>query len=359
MLNILDLVILPALLSAIIVYFVTPQVIKFAWKIGIIDDPKKNKHPKVIHTKPTPRGGGLAIFVGVLVSSLVFLPFDKHLIGILLGGFILVVMGILDDKYNLHPVKRLIIQFIVAGIPIATGIGIAFLTNPFNGILDVSHPQITFNLFGDQKSIWVLSDLFALFWIVSLMNFLNMGAKGVDGQLTGTTIIAAAVIAILSLKYSADITQWPVIILASITLGAFTGFLPWHIYPQKIMPSFGGATLAGFLLGVLSILSTTKVGTLMVVLAIPLIDTGFAIARRLASGKSPFWGDRGHLHHKLLDSGWSKRNVTLFYWAITAILGIIALNLNASLKLYTIMGAAAFVGGILLWSTKRTKRHEK
>jgi UDP-GlcNAc:undecaprenyl-phosphate GlcNAc-1-phosphate transferase len=122
------------------------------------------------------------------------------------------------------------------------------------------------------------------------------------------------------------------------------------------MPSFGGATLAGFLLGVLSILSTTKVGTLMVVLAIPLIDTGFAIVRRIASGKSPFWGDRGHLHHKLLDSGWSKRNVTFFYWGVTAFLGIIALNLNASFKLYTIMGVAVFVGGILLWSTQKAKK---
>lgn len=354
--NSLNLVVLPALVAAIAVYFITPQVIKLAWKIGIIDDPKKNKHPKVIHTKPTPRGGGLAIFAGVATSSLLFLPFDKHLIGILLGAFVLVIMGLLDDKYNLHPVKRLIIQFVVAGIPIATGIGIAFLTNPFNGTLDLSHPQITFNLFGDTKSIWVLSDLFALFWIVSLMNFLNMGAKGVDGQLTGTTIIAAAVIAVLSLKYSADITQWPVIILASIIFGAFVGFLPWHIYPQKIMPSFGGATLAGFLLGVLSILSTTKVGTLMVVLAVPLIDTGFAIVRRILSGKSPFWGDRGHLHHKFLDSGWSKKKVTFFYWGITAVLGIIALNLNASYKLYTIMGVTILLGGVLLWSTRKTKK---
>ncbi len=354
--NVLNLVILPAMVSAIVVYLATPQVIKLAWKIGIIDDPKTNKHPKVIHSKPTPRGGGLAIFAGLAASSLIFLPFDKHLIGILLGAFVLVVMGLADDKYNLHPVKRLVIQFIVAGIPIASGIGIAYLTNPFNGMLDLSQPQIGFTLFGDQKTIWILSDLFALFWIVSIMNFLNMGAKGVDGQLTGTAIVAAAVIAALSLKFSADITQWPVIILASITMGAYFGFLPWHIYPQKIMPSFGGATLAGFLLGVLSILSTTKVGTLMVVLAVPLIDTGFTIVRRIVTGKSPFWGDRGHLHHKLLDSGWSKQKVAFFYWGVTATLGLVALNLNASYKLYTIIGVSVFVGGTLLWLNYRKKK---
>lgn len=355
MLKLFDLVFLPAALACIIVFFSTPLVIKLAWKIGIIDDPKKNKHPKVIHTYPTPRGGGLAIFSGILVSSLVFLPLDKHLTGILIGACLLIVVGILDDKYNLHPIKRLAIQFLVTGIPIAAGIGIAYLTNPFNGMVDLSQPQIGFSFFGDEKSIWILSDLFALFWIVTLMNFINIGASGLDGQLTGTTIIAALTITLLSLKFSADITQWPVIILAAITMGAYLGFLPWHIYPQKIMPGFGGSTLAGFLLGVLSILSTTKVGTLMVVLAVPLIDTGFTIIRRVASGKSPVWGDRGHLHHKLLDSGWSKRKVAYFYWGITAILGIIALNLNASYKLYTIVGVSIFVGGSLLWLTYRSK----
>lgn len=355
MFKFLDLVFLPAALAAAVVFIATPLVIKLAWKIGIIDDPKKNKHPKVIHTYPTPRGGGLAIFSGLLVASLVFLPFDKHLTGILAGAGVLVVLGLMDDKYNLHPLKRLALQFIVAGIPIAAGIGIAYLTNPFNGIVDLSQPQIDFKLFGDEKSIWILSDLFALFWIVTLMNFINIGASGLDGQLTGTTVIAASTIAILSLKFSADITQWPVIILAAITAGSYLGFLPWHIYPQKIMPGFGGSTLAGFLLGILSILSTTKVGTLMVVLAVPLIDTSFSMIRRVTSGHSPIWGDRGHLHHKLLDSGWSKRRVAYFYWGITAILGFIALNLNASYKLYTIIGVSVFVGGALLWLTYRPK----
>jgi UDP-GlcNAc:undecaprenyl-phosphate GlcNAc-1-phosphate transferase len=121
------------------------------------------------------------------------------------------------------------------------------------------------------------------------------------------------------------------------------------------MPGFSGSTLAGYLLAVLSILSTTKVGTLMVVLGIPLVDTGYTITRRIISGKSPFWGDRGHLHHKLLDSGFSKRQVTLFYWLLTLILGLIALNLNASYKLYTIVGVTVFVGGLLLWFTYRPK----
>jgi UDP-GlcNAc:undecaprenyl-phosphate GlcNAc-1-phosphate transferase len=167
--------------------------------------------------------------------------------------------------------------------------------------------------------------------------------------------IAAITIAALSLRFSADITQWPVIILASITAGAFLGFLPWHIYPQKIMPGYGGATLAGFLLAVLSILSTTKVGILVVVLGVPLVDTGYTIVRRILAGKSPVWGDRGHLHHRLLDAGWSKPKVALFYWAITAFLGLIALNLNTPSKFYTIVSVAVFVLGLIVWLTYRPK----
>lgn len=350
-----NLVLLPAALSGIVAYLITPIVIKNAKKLEIIDDPRKHKHPKVIHTKPTPRGGGIATYAGIFVSSLVFLPLDKHLISILLGGLVLAVLGLIDDRRDLNPIPRLIIQFLVAAIPIAFGIGIAFISNPFNGILDLSQPQISINLFGSQRNIWLISDLFALFWLVTLMNFINMGASGLDGQVSGTTIVAGATIVALSLRYSADITEWPVTILASITTGAYLGFLPWHAYPQKIMPGFGGSTLAGFMLGILSILSTTKVGTLMVVLAVPLIDTGYTIIRRILNKKSPFWGDRGHLHHKLLDSGMSKKTVSYFYWAITALLGIIALNLNAELKFYTILGVVTLIGGLLLLLTKITK----
>lgn len=369
-----NLVLLPGLAAFVLSFLVTPLVIKIAPCLGIVDDPKKHKHPKVIHTYPVPRGGGIPIFAGLL-DSLFFLPLDKHLIGILLGALILVILGILDDKYDFSPYKRLFVQFLVVGLTISFGIGIPFIKlpiiadilsntpflkdilviDPARDIIELSQPQISFSFLGDIKTIWVLADIFALFWIVTLMNFVNIGASGLDGQLSGTVAIAAFFITLLSLRYSADITQWPVITLASLTTGAYLGFLPWHIYPQKIMPGFGGSTLAGFMLGILAILSTTKVGTLMVVLAVPLIDTGYTIVRRILSGKSPFWGDRGHLHHRLLDAGWSKRKVAAFYWSVTAVLGIFALHLNASFKLYTIVGVTILTGGLLLWLTHRPK----
>lgn len=335
-------IIIPLSVAFIVSYFITPIIIKLSKKLGIMDDPKKNKHPKVIHTKPIPRGGGIPIYLAILLASLLFIPIDRHLISILIGATLIVVMGFYDDKYNLNPYLRLIIGFTAALIPILSGIGISFLTNPLGGIIDLSNP--------------IISDIFALIWIVFLMNMLNMGAKGIDGQLSGVVVISALTITALSFYYSADITQWPVILLTSITAGAFLGFLPWHKFPQKIMPGYGGATLAGYMLAIASILSTTKVGTLIVVLGIPLIDTGYTMLRRVMSGKSPVWGDRGHLHHRLLDSGLSKKQVSQTYWSLTAILGILALNLNSTYKLYTIIGVSLVLGGLIIWLTKRSKQ---
>ncbi len=329
------------LVAVIISFLITPVVIKITWFFGLVDDPKKNPHPKVIHTRPIPRGGGLVIFAAILIATVLYLPLDKYLISILLGAAFITIYGLADDKWNLNPYLRLALQFVAAGIPIAAGVGIAFVSNPFGGIINLSA---------------LTSAIFALFWIVILMNFLNMGAKGVPGQLPGVTAIAAVTIAILSLKFSADITQWPVIVLASITAGAFLGFLPWNFHPQKIMPSFSGSNLAGYFLGVLSILATTKVGLLTIVLGVPIIDTGYTVIRRVVSGKSPVWGDRLHLHHRLLDIGWSQKRVAVFYWLVTLILGLLAFNLNTQTKLYTIIGIALFVGGLILWLTYLTKR---
>lgn len=351
---IIELLLKPLLLAALVVFFFTPLVIRLAPHLRIMDDPQKRPHPAVIHNKPVPRGGGIPIFLGILASALFFLPFDQRLLGILIGGASIVLVGFLDDRrHDIHPYTRLATQVLAAGVVVAAGIGIAFVSNPFGpGIIDLSHPRIAFDFLGETRSIWILSVLFGFVWITALMNFVSW-SSGVDGQLSGFTFIAALTIALLSLRFSGDLTQWPVTILAAGTAGAFLGFLPWHTYPQKIMPGFGGGTLAGFMLAVLSILSTTKVGTLLVVLAIPIVDASYSILRRVTAGKSPFWGDRLHLHHRLLDAGWSKPKVATFYWVVTASLGFLALNLSASAKLYTIVGIILVLGGIFLWLRKK------
>lgn len=350
-----NLSILPALVSGVISYLFTPILIQFGAKLGIMDDPKKNKHPKVIHTYAVPRGGGTATFVGIFASSLFFLPPDRHFIAIILGAFIITVLGVVDDKYNLNPYTRIIVQIAAACIPILSGVGIAFLSNPFGGIIDLSYPRFSFELFGEVRTIWLLSDAFAIIWIVFMMNILNMGAKGIDGQLPGVVSIASLAVVSISLRYSADITQWPVAILASAVMGAYLGFLPWNFYPQKIMPGFSGSTLAGYFLAILSILSTAKVGTLMVALGVPIVDTGYAIIRRVAAGKSPVWGDKEHLHHKLLEMGLTKRQVAVLYWAMTGALYLLAINLNAENKFYTIIGITIVVGTLMFWLTYKPK----
>lgn len=344
----INLTLLPIILTAVLSLIITPFVIKLAWKLGLIDNPALHRHPKVIHTKPIPRSGGIALFAAFAIASFIFLPADNYLLGILGGGAVIVVIGIIDDyllsrgKRDFSPYIRLGMQTVAALIPVAAGIQIAFTTSPVGGIINLA-------------ILPYLPSILAVVWIVAMMNFLNLGAKGVDGQLTGVVIIAAATIGVLSLRFGADITQWPVIILASITIGAYLGFLPYHIFPQKIMPAFSGSNFGGYILAILAILSTAKVGTLLVVLAVPLIDTGYVVIRRVLQGKSPVLGDRGHLHHRLLDAGWSKPAVAFFYWAITGLLGIMALNLNAQNKLYTIVGVAALTGGLILWLTYRLR----
>jgi len=323
----------PLLLSFIISFLSTPLVIKAANYLGLVDDPQKRFHPAHTHSSVIPRAGGLAIFLGVFSASFLLLPLDQHLKGILIGTLIVVLVGLWDDKKNLHPFFRLLTNFLAAGCVVWAGIGIDFINSPFGGIINLSRFQ---------------ADFFALFWIVWCMNMVNW-SKGVDGQMPGFVSIAAAVIGILGLKFSADIAQWPVTIFAFITAGAYLGFLPWNFYPQKIMPGYSGGSLAGYLLATLSILSTAKVGTMILVLGIPLIDGVYTIGRRLIAGHLPFWGDRGHLHHRLLDLGWGRRRIAVFYWFISAVLGLIALRLNPKQKLYTLILLAALIGGALFW----------
>lgn len=195
--NTITLFFAPFLVSIILSYTATPFVIRFANKIGIIDDPKKNKHPKVIHTYPTPRGGGLSIFLAILLSTIIFLPLDKHMVSILIGAFLLTTLGLADDKYNLNPYVRIFLQITIALIPTLSGIGVEFLTNPIaSGVVDLTLPSYNISFLQNTYVFRPFLGLFTLFWIVALMNFLNMGAKGVDGQLPGVTTIAAITIAV-------------------------------------------------------------------------------------------------------------------------------------------------------------------
>lgn len=337
--------------SLIVSAAVAPLVIKFYRKHNWIDDPSSNHHVKKTHTQAVPRGGGIVIFTAVLLGVLLFLDLDKHLYGILGGAFILMIVGYLDDVKDLHPLLRLFTGFLAALMVVGAGIGIAYINHPLGaGIIHLDQPQIALTLFGEHRNIWILADLFGLFFILWNMNIVNW-SKGVDGQMPGFVMIALIFIGILSQRFSGDPAQFSVQTLSFIVAGAFGGLLIWNMYPQKIMPGYGAGSLAGFFLSVVAILGGAKVATALMVLAIPTADAIFTITRRIIAGKSPWWGDRGHLHHKLMDVlGWNKVQVAVFYWLTSLCMGILSLYLNTQGKMITMAIAATLVFGFLVWA---------
>ncbi len=337
------------IVAALASFTTTPLVIALARRLGLVDDPKKRYHPAHTHQGIIPRAGGLALFLGLFFGIVFFLPPTKLMVGILAGALLLTLVGLADDKRDVSPYLRLITNVLAALLVVGAGAGIPYITNPLTGgILRLDTWRIGFDFFG-HHSILVWADLLALVWIIWTMNIVGWSA-GVDGQMPGFVAISAFVLGLLSLRYSLnDPTQMFVTILAFIICGAFLGFIPWNFYPQKIMPGYGGKTLAGFLLALLGILSYGKLGTALLVLGVPMIDAGYTLLRRLGHGKSPVWADRGHLHHRLLDLGWGKRRVALFYWGVSAILGAVALTVTSQQKVFTLLLLAVGVGGFLLW----------
>lgn len=357
------LLIIPGIGAFLISTLITRLTISLYKHFKWLDDPSKNAHPKVVHKKPLPRGGGIPIFVSLLIVGLGFLGYDRHFLGILIGALVLTITGIFDDLYDLNPYLRIFTGLFAALCVVGSGIGIAYITNPImpGTVLLLDKPQLILTFLGQSHTILPVADIFATIWILWTMNIVNW-SKGVDGQMPGFVVVAATILGLLSLQFATDITQWNVTKLAAITAGSYLGFLIWNFYPQKIMPGYGGGSLAGFLLAVISILSGAKVAALILVLGIPMLDAAYTIVRRLYRKKSPVWGDRGHLHHRLLDLGWGKRRIAFFYWTSTAVLGFAVLQLNSTQKLFTIIAVAAVFIGLILWLkqlSQITKKNEQ
>lgn len=321
------------LLSATIFsYLLTIPTIALAKKFHLVTDSKTRMHPAHTHVGIIPRAGGLPIYLSILFSSFIFLPISKIIFGILFAGFFLVVLGLFDDAYDLSPYMRFIANILISTLVIAFGLGIPYISNPFGGVIRLDFWQIPINFLG-VHSIWVAADILAIIWLTWSTNMINW-SKGIDGQLPGFVTITAIFLGLLSQRFTNhDISAQSVTILSFIVAGAFLGFLPHNFYPQKIMPGYGGGALAGFLLGILSILSFGKLGTAVLILSIPLIDACYTIFRRLKKRRSPFRADWGHFHHRLMEIGWGKRRIAIFYWLFSLILGISSLFLKGFEKM--------------------------
>ena len=349
------LIFFPFLISFLVCVIATPISIFFLRKYKVIDDPKKHQHPAILHTKPIPRGGGIPMFFGVLLACLIFLPITKVIGAMLIAAFMSLLVGVLDDKFDVSPYLRFFINILSASIVVFMGANIPFITNPFGGILFFNHISLPFF---QGTSITFFSDLIAILWIVWVMNMLNW-SKGVDGQMPGIVAISAIVIGILSLRFShLDQTSQVAATLSFIVAGSSLGFLVFNFYPSKIFPGYG-ATAVYLVLAVASILSSAKLATAILVMGVPMTDGLFTIGRRILSGKSPFWHDKKHLHHLLLNLGLGHRSIALFYWVVSAILGALSLILTSKGKLFAIIMLVILVGGALLFLHFLLKRADE
>lgn len=330
------------LLAFIVSLVLTYPAIIIAKRTKLVTDKNIRKHPAHTHTGLIPRGGGIPIYLTILIITLLAVSLNKIMIGILISSLFLVVMGVFDDYFDLSPYLRFVINLMISTMVIGFGLGIPFINIPFIGIVDLQQWKVSFGFFG-VHSILILADIVAILWLTWIMNMVNW-SKGVDGQLPGFVGITAFFLGLLSQRFTAhDISIQTVALFSFIVAGAYLGFLPWNFYPQKIMPGYGGGALAGFLLGILSILSFGKVGTAVLILAVPMIDAVYTILRRLKNKKSPFRADWGHFHHKLLEIGWGKRRIAVFYWTVSLILGISSLFLKGREKLYAFLSTGLII----------------
>jgi UDP-GlcNAc:undecaprenyl-phosphate/decaprenyl-phosphate GlcNAc-1-phosphate transferase len=279
-----------------IVVLLTPAVGGMARLLGAVDRPESRR----LNRRPIPRLGGLAIFLGIVVPSLAFLDLSSETRGVLLGAAVATVVGAVDDFRGLSPPTKLVGQVAAAAIPPAFGVWIDHFTFPFVGIVDLP--------------AWVGVPL-SIFWIVAVMNMVNF-LDGLDGLAAGVCAIAGTTFAILALSLGkAD----PAIISA-IVAGACLGFLRHNFFPARIFMGDSGALCLGFILASISIQGLLKTASTVVlllpllVLAVPIIDTSFVVAKRLKYGQPIYGADRSHLHHRFLNIGFSQRRAAVTMW---------------------------------------------
>ena len=337
------------LVAGVLSFLSTPLVKALAKKVGAMDVPKDSRR---MHDHPIPRMGGLAIFIGFLLSALIFSPgIDRGLKSILLGAIVIVILGVFDDRNALGAKLKLVVQLIAAAIVVFYGdLRIDRITNPFGGSL---------------YSYWDLG-VFAypitIIWIVAITNAVNF-IDGLDGLACGVSCISSINLLVIALLVS----DTRVAILMAALTGACLGFVPYNFNPAKIFMGDTGSTFLGFMLATVSITGLFKAYTAIsfvvpfLLLGLPIFDICFAVIRRVASGRSPMEADRGHFHHRLIDMGFSQKQSVAIAYVLTGILGLAAvlLTVSGAMKTLIMLGAILVVGAIgmriIMGATPRAK----
>jgi UDP-GlcNAc:undecaprenyl-phosphate/decaprenyl-phosphate GlcNAc-1-phosphate transferase len=299
-----------AIVALGIVILLTPAVGGMARMLGVVDEPGARR----LNRRAVPRLGGLALFFGIFVPALAFLPLGRETKGLLLCAAVATTVGAVDDFRGLVWWEKLGGQIAAAAIPTGFGIWVHRFTFPVVGVHAL--PE------------WVGVPLTVL-WIVAIMNMVNF-LDGLDGLAAGVCAISGFTFCLIALSLGRPDTA----ILAAVVLGACVGFLRHNFYPARIFMGDSGALLLGFILGALSVqglLKTAAVATLLfplIVLAIPIIDTSFVVAKRLKYGRPVYTADTWHLHHRFMNIGFSQRRAAVTMWAWCAVLAGAALSLR-------------------------------
>ncbi len=354
-----------------ITYVLTPIIQSRASRLGVLDQPSERK----IHTSPVPRLGGVGIFASLFITSLFFLSHywtysvtssgTFTLLGIFAGGVIIFFVGLLDDIEPLSPRIKLGVQFVSASIAWYLGVRIISLSNPFY------HSNFGFFKLsvGDQGIHFdpVISYFLTVIWIVGITNAINL-IDGMDGLATGVSLIGA--VAIWSVSLDGKINQPGGALMAATIAGALLGFLRWNFNPARIFLGDSGAYLIGFILACLTIGCTTKkvaiaviTPLIVLVFALPILDTLMAIIRRLMSGRPIMQPDKEHLHHKLLKLGFSQKLTSYVLYSVSGFFGVLAtyiISKRSSLRFLFIAGLimtiALFYALVINWKRQKIFR---
>jgi UDP-GlcNAc:undecaprenyl-phosphate GlcNAc-1-phosphate transferase len=331
----------PFIAAFAVVLVITPKFIQFAKDQGLVTNPGLHQHPAMILSKPSARGGGVVFTLGVILTAALFVPLTPKILGMILIAIMLSLLGLADDHQNTHPRSRfkslenpairLILLFLIISLTLYFDIVIKFVGNPLGGTFDLS-------------SLSFLPSIVTVLWIVWILNLLSW-SNGVDGQYSGIIGISSLVIAFLSLRFIPLTTEHLAYSkVAVIAAGSAFGLVRYTWHPSKIMWGFS-AMSAGVVLASLSILINAKTATSIIMILIPFLDAIVTIFRRMLQGKNPLKGDRGHLHHLLMERGWGIQKIATFYWITTAIFGIVGFVSSekyAALVTLSLGGVVAF-----------------
>ena len=318
--------IIEVLLISVAVAFVTaPFSIRVANVMGIIDKPKDARR---VHKKPIPRFGGMSIFLGSMVAMTIPAGMNHKIMIAMLGGFMMYIIGIIDDMYDMKPVIKFLGQIVIASAVYAMGIRITFISNYFGD--NVANPNA--NVILSSGVAYIITVL----WIVGITNAVNL-MDGLDGLAAGSVAIMSLSLAYIAYIHGARLGSMPVCIALVAVAGGCIGFLPYNFSPAKTFMGDGGALYLGYMIAVLSVISPLKratvVGALipMLTLAVPIFDTLFAMLRRTLKHQSIMTADKGHLHHHLMAAGFGQRRSVLIMYGIVGIMGIVAVLISREL----------------------------